>query len=204
MWVTRHDSLVPSCIALRPPAYPLGTSERKQFKKDVIPGPGAHERKTSIGEFPHYSVSLPLSARGNDVPGPGSYELAQSIDSLHTTPVWSVGTSERKEFKRDMVPGPGAHESNTSVGEGPQYSHGLPLSARGSNVPGPGSYDLAQSMDSLHTPAAWTVGTSGRKEFKRDTVPGPGAHESNTVIGEGPQYSHGLPLPQRGSDVPGP
>eukprot|EP00971_Amphidinium_carterae_P047638 938403-Amphidinium_carterae.1 len=61
------------------------------------------------------------------------------MDSLHTPAVWSVGTSERKEFKGDVVPGPGAHESNTTVGEGPRYTHGLPHKAyKPPAVPGPG------------------------------------------------------------------
>jgi len=54
--------------------YSMPTSPRqKGVKCEDIPGPGAHPKKTSVGEGPKFSVGLPQKKRAESTPGPGEY-----------------------------------------------------------------------------------------------------------------------------------
>lgn len=116
------------------------TSRRELKQKVEGPGPGTHEQKTSMGKGPHYSMSMPLSARGNRNPGPGSYEAKPSIGD---GPKYSVYLP--RNDPKSKVPGPGAydHANFTKLDQTPKWtltgSH-RQKEVRHDEVPGPGTH----------------------------------------------------------------
>ena len=132
------------------------------------------------------------STRGNDNPGPGTYETK----GLKPKPV-SMGSKLKKKEAEDL-PGPGNYVQPSKLGEGPHYSMYDRRDEKYNDNPGPGSYEALQNkIKGL---------TMGGKLRDRDPeeLPGPGNYEISSRIVEGPQYSMGDRQDQKISDTPGP
>jgi len=109
-------------------------------KTPAVPGPGAYEHSSPMGTGPKYSICVPREGRKNKVPGPGEYEHADASVLAHN-PQWTMATSQRqKQAMRAETPGPGTHKKETTVGEGPKFTHGVPRKERITVTPGPGEY----------------------------------------------------------------
>ena len=133
-------------------AFSLPKAERqsKVGGKD-IPGPGAYEHKTEVGEGPKVS----LSSKRNEskplkgVPGPGTYDPKKEAISekkpVVTIPLASRGTNTNQS---KFAPGPGAYTTADIKSKGPSFSIGTGSRSNFINVrggPGPGNYNIESS-----------------------------------------------------------
>lgn len=114
--------------------------------KTDVPGPGAHQIKSHIGEGPKYSASSRVvEFKQNSGPGPSDYEQGDRL-TLGKTPRWGFGTSQRLDAPMEKAhaatPGPGTYLLGSAVGDGPRFSmKARPMGSRGKDVsPGPGAY----------------------------------------------------------------
>merc|ERR1719298_36643 len=97
-------------------------------------------------------------------PGPGQY---QPRDPNNVSSKYGFGTAQRKGAPvRGDMPGPGAYNLGSLVGsEGPKYSAAKRRDpARNTATPGPGTYQPADSSNSMvGSPPKWGFGTSPRE-----------------------------------------
>mmetsp|Transcript_80872 Transcript_80872/g.228934 ORF Transcript_80872/g.228934 Transcript_80872/m.228934 type:complete len:242 (+) Transcript_80872:1-726(+) len=162
------------------------------------PGPGAYslypaDRTSRYKQAPQYAFSVSSRENGTKikVPGPGAYGASQGIGQRGVSYSLTPRRSARPPLAREL-PGPGAHELKSFIGEGPKFS----ASTRGQEFrkgsrPGPGDYDHVDNHVAEKHPS-WGFGTSTRPDARSSQhqgTPGPGAYMTNTKVGEGPKYS---------------
>lgn len=188
--------------------FSFGTSTRNGRAASMDPGPGHYQPLVNGGE-PKYSMT---PRRGDSLnirsttPGPGTYQPGYAGQS---PPKFGFGSSTRAGLRRSETPGPGSynysdHDADLTaspkwgIGTGPRGDL-----ARGSAVPGPGTYELQDggvgpkySMTARHDQK---MGSS---------FPGPGTYSNfgNDVGTGSPKWSMRLrpDLNNRGSGAPGP
>lgn len=199
----------------RPPKYSF-TGRYTREKLSSGPGPGAYDH-APMEATSRYTKSpkpaFPMSARDTrsraSTPGPGAYAnkdfLGSSGKAYSLTPRRPTRPPESLE-----IPGPGAHDTKTSIGQGPKFSACSRRDGRSHrNVPGPGQYEQAVTpfSDRDTTQPRWGFGTSSRPQSRvcTSTTPGPGAYGCSTIVGEGPKFSIAArPASRKLDDIPGP
>jgi len=179
-----------------------------------LPGPGAYQAQQAdnssrYSQAPRYGfgVSSRLPLGKEKVPGPGAYDHEPVIGAKGQS--WSLTPRRRDKAPaaRDL-PGPGAHNLGTFVGQGPKYTASPRKSeSRKAPLPGPGDYHHTDQPTSERHPR-WGFGTSQRPNVKTSAhlaTPGPGAYLANPQLGTGPKYSMKARLnSQRPDASPGP
>lgn len=173
------------------------------------PGPGAYslhspEHTSRCRSGPHFA----FGTAGRDavfekkVPGPGAYSLPQTIGKEGVAYSHSPRRKNPQLSGSADVPGPGAHDIRSRLGEGPKFT----VSHRGDHPekdsgPGPVDYDAVDKAIAEGKPQ-WGFGTQHRMDAVgkgQMATPGPGAYIVSTVVGEGPKYSmksrYGNPRP---------
>mmetsp|Transcript_140782 Transcript_140782/g.392416 ORF Transcript_140782/g.392416 Transcript_140782/m.392416 type:complete len:243 (-) Transcript_140782:273-1001(-) len=185
-------------------------------KPSDVPGPGAYgvHSPNATSRFQR-GPGFPFGSAGREaigkqkVPGPGSYSCTRGSVGSSNGRSYSMTPRRNPDTKvKTDVPGPGAHELGTRLGEGPKYSASPRVSgARAASGPGPSDYDRADHVTSMKNPR-WGFGTSHRLEpvgKSQATTPGPGTYAVASSVGGGPRFSmKARPLGSRKDASPGP
>lgn len=120
------------------------TPRRSDKVRDVLPGPGAHEIKSSLGRGPQYSASpRPADTQRGLHPGPGEYDHFDQA-TKEKQPNWGFGTSMRPDATgngSNATPGPGAYTDQSGIQDGPKFSmQARRQGPRAHPSPGPGAH----------------------------------------------------------------
>merc|ERR1719433_105503 len=211
-----HPSMLGLSHIGRSPRWAL-RSRPPQPRAAEVPGPGAYgapspEGTSRFQKGPRFAFGTAgREAMGKKVtPGPGSYSSTKDAIGVNTTSRSFSMTPRRNpdvKVKTD-VPGPGAHEIATRIGNGPKYSAG----ARGAEsvpikAPGPSDYEFA---DLENRKRGWGFGGASTQRLElqgkaHSQTPGPGTYIMSSAVGEGPKYSmKARPLGGRTDPSPGP
>lgn len=148
--------------------------------KANLPGPGQYAYLAKVGnEAPKYTLTPrrpdTSPAVGKHSPGPGNYNPSD-LFSKKSSPNYKIGSSTRKDLRKDMGPSPDAYNTNTldsrkksSPAFGFGSSNRQPLS-RSAFSPGPGNYNVPSKLVEKN---GYYMGSrlNGRK---KDEIPGPG------------------------------
>lgn len=118
-----------------------------------------------------------------------------------------MGSAKRSELSAtSTIPGPGAYQQPSRVGEGPKYAI-RPKTAiiERHDTPGPGQYTPRKEAVIRRPPSA-VAGKEKRRAIENSKeVPGPGAYMYPSTLKSNPAFSFGLGKSVvYNSDVPGP
>ena len=148
-----------------------------------------------------YSIAGKRKSNGKEgsfLPGPGQYEVENTINLLRNKGIQpKIGSSKREligdQVQKIAVPGPGDHSPDTGQTryKGPEYGFGTgerePTNTSGSPGnspgPGPGSYQLPKIMGDQGKKA--TIASKNRykpDEKERSLKPGPANYSPNSLI----------------------
>lgn len=130
----------------------IGSAKRSELSaSSTIPGPGAYQQRSRIGEGPKYAMR-PKTAiiLRDEKPGPGQYTPTK--DAVTRRPPSAVaGKERRKGFGESKgVPGPGAYMYFSTLRVQPAFSFGTGKAiTHDSGTPGPGAYKLPATIPNL-------------------------------------------------------
>eukprot|EP00775_Hariotina_reticulata_P008886 gene8886-9064_t len=186
------------------------------------PGPGHYHSSDSdaavAAHAPAFTIGVKLddpmgkSAVGAQV-GPGAYEILQEPEG----PCYTIGTKWKTTGKASDAPGVGTYNLQPTLPEGPCFTMGARVAdsttatSRGTDVGGPGEYEVMDSGGMAVDGPAWTMGVkrTGTGEGQAASSPGPGQyHKGSSGQLSGPAWSMGSrPRPSDevvSADSPGP
>ena len=142
------------------PGVAFGTPSKANGNGDsLIPGPGQYELKTTVGtEGPSYGIRGRHETKvGYKAPAPGHY-------------------NPKDEYTRHGTPG-------TVMGKGKRDG----LSSREHEIPGPGNYDMNNSIEKGKMYSFGTERRDGSVEKHSKDIPGPGTYALQTFVGKDTQ-----------------
>ena len=167
------------------PKWGFGTEAKNKFFKEENPGPGTYQIPNTLAKTSYSITGRKQDKDGDNVPGPGSYNLTARPKS----PSWSMGKSPRVNYSGEAqaIPGPGTYSPKGGIkGNGTVFgtSNRPPLSYVNNN-PGPGEYGMIKAGS---TPAFTMRPRTGVK--KHNNVPGPGHYDPKDNQGD-PKWTVG-------------
>mmetsp|Transcript_6723 Transcript_6723/g.11573 ORF Transcript_6723/g.11573 Transcript_6723/m.11573 type:complete len:237 (+) Transcript_6723:102-812(+) len=197
---------------------PDGSATDKRSKSQ--PGPGTYgipSLKEKFHSTPSFGFGSGQRESTKDtkwgekfkIPGPGSYT---ATDPYGKGSQYGFGSQARIPKRRlPDSPPPGTYHKETRMGGKEFTMSGRYTGGKMIAVPGPGTY--AASIEPTRTaPPQWGFGFCGRKDLKKDAVPGPGSYEpisdlgaANNVTKASPSYSmKSRRRPVKSDSTPGP
>ena len=140
----------------------IGKAERGEMIKAVnVPGPGNYPIKSDFDKNAKFHMGIKtngLQSKNMDLPGPGEYET-DVIPIHHSNIAHFIGTSVRSDLgvgKAYMYPGPGDYEAQIDSQMDPRIRIAGTFGTdkkdtviKKTFAPGPGSYDLPQSVGQM-------------------------------------------------------
>jgi hypothetical protein len=181
--------------------------EEKRINRGLqkSPGVGAYDpyANMSLGRTGTASVITPRrELPGPQVPGPGSYNVAESESAVRKTSGAST-FSKSLPAPIPLTPGPGDYDTAEALDKSlkkapaPTFSISRPLPIK--QTPGPGDYDASP----LTLPRSQSTIISPRREYKIPDTPGPGAYDAEKKS-IAPSWTMRVPRKEKPNTVPGP
>jgi hypothetical protein len=175
------------------PAYRIGSASRDTRERAGPPGPGSYDPQGTRGKQNvriGTSVRSPINRSGN-TPGPGSYDYSQKVGEGPKY-IMNPRRDDNSAYSTKYVPGPGAYTPSTGLVKDKNTGVRIGTSNRNDLYdtkpnPGPGQYDVRGRLAG----PKWGFGSDLRGRDYKSGVPGPGAYEHKSKLGDVPSYVYG-------------